>query len=54
LIERSDDLGRIAPGALADLIAVDGDPLRDIALLEHQGRKIPLIVANGRVHKNEL
>lgn len=54
LIERSDDLGRIAPGALVDLIAVDGDPLRDIALLEHQGRKIPLIVANGRVHKNEL
>ena len=54
LIERSDDLGRIAPGALAALIAVDGDPLRDIALLEHQGRKIPLIVANGRVHKNEL
>ncbi len=54
LIDRSDDLGRIAPGALADLIAVDGDPLRDIALLEHQGRKIPLIVAGGRMHKNEL
>lgn len=54
LLERSGEIGTIAPGALADLIAVDGDPLRDIALLEHQGRKMPLIVAGGRIHKNEL
>lgn len=54
LIERTNELGAIAPGALADLIAVEGDPLRDIGLLEHQGRKIPLIVASGRIHKNEL
>jgi imidazolonepropionase-like amidohydrolase len=54
LLEREGEVGTIAPGALADLIAVDGDPLRDISILEHQGKKLPLIVARGRLHKNEL
>ena len=31
---RSADLGAIAPGRYADLIAVDGDPLGDIGALE--------------------
>jgi imidazolonepropionase-like amidohydrolase len=54
LIERSAELGTVMQGAVADLIVVDGDPLRDIGVLEHQGRKISLIVANGRLHKNAL
>lgn len=29
------EIGRIAPGFSADLIAVDGDPLRDVRTLEH-------------------
>jgi len=35
LLERSADLGTIEVGKLADLIAVAGDPLRDISALEH-------------------
>ena len=31
LIEADDELGRLAPGYLADIIAVPGDPSRDIA-----------------------
>jgi imidazolonepropionase-like amidohydrolase len=54
LLEREGEVGTIASGALADLIAVDGDPLRDISVLEHQGKKLPLIVARGRLHKYEL
>ncbi len=30
-----DDVGRIAPGSRADLIAVEGDPLQDVTRLEH-------------------
>jgi imidazolonepropionase-like amidohydrolase len=35
LIRWDDRIGRIAPGYLADLIAVPGNPLQDICLLEN-------------------
>lgn len=35
LIGRSGEVGVLAPGAFADLIAVEGDPLTDVTLLEH-------------------
>jgi len=31
LVDVDDELGRLAPGYLADIIAVAGDPSRDIA-----------------------
>jgi imidazolonepropionase-like amidohydrolase len=37
LIRWDDRVGRIEPGYLADLIAVSGNPLQDIRLLEHTG-----------------
>ncbi len=40
-------IGTVAPGALADLIVVDGDPLRDLALLTGQGRHMPMIMQGG-------
>ena len=44
-------LGVIAPGAIADLIAVQGDPLADLTLLQDQGRHLDLIVKDGEIHK---
>ena len=40
-------VGTIAPGAHADLIVIDGDPLQDLALLTRQGRHMPLIMKAG-------
>jgi imidazolonepropionase-like amidohydrolase len=42
-------IGVIAPGAHADLIVVDGDPLQDLSLLTEQGAHMSLIVKGGAV-----
>ncbi len=47
-------LGTIEPGKLADLILVDGDPLKDISLLQRYQEAVTLILQGGRVLKNLL
>ena len=54
LLERSGELGVVQPGAYADLLVVDGDPLADINLLEHQGRNLLAIMKGGDFVKNAL
>src|SRR5271167_2933051 len=51
LLNRTGELGVVAPGALADLIAVDGDPLADISLLDGQGEHLSVIMKDGVLHK---
>jgi imidazolonepropionase-like amidohydrolase len=50
----SGQIGVVAPGAFADLLVIDGDPLKDINLLQEQGRHFAVIMQNGRFHKNTL
>jgi imidazolonepropionase-like amidohydrolase len=47
LVQRADDLGRLVPGFLADIIAVPGDPTEDITVTEH----VQFVMKGGVVYK---
>jgi len=54
VLRREGQLGCIKPGAWADLLVVDGNPLKDVTVLEHQGRHLSAIMKGGTFHKNRL
>jgi len=54
LLNRRGELGVVAPGALAGLIVVDGDPIADIGLLSGQGEAVRLVMKGGAVYKDRL
>ncbi len=54
LLKKEKDLGSIEAGKLADFILIQGDPLKDITLIQNYQEKITLIVQGGRVYKNIL
>lgn len=54
LLQMEGKLGVVAPDAYADLLVVDGDPLKDITLLEGQGAHLNVIMKCGKFFKNEL
>jgi imidazolonepropionase-like amidohydrolase len=47
------DAGAVRPGMRADLIAVDGDPLDDVAVLQDAAR-IVLVMRDGQAFKNRI
>jgi imidazolonepropionase-like amidohydrolase len=49
LLGWNDKVGVIAPGAFADIIAVDGDPLKDVTELE----RVKFVMKGGMVYKLE-
>ena len=44
----ADQIGSIAPGLQADIIALDGDPLKDISAV----RRVVFVMKGGIVYKN--
>jgi imidazolonepropionase-like amidohydrolase len=54
ILQMQGRLGVVAPGAFADLLVVDGDPLRDLGLLQEEGRHLSAIMQNGVFYKNRL
>ena len=51
LLQMSDKLGCIKPGAFADLLVINGNPLDDLSLLQDQGRHISYIMKAGEFAK---
>ena len=54
IVRMENQLGVITPGALADLLAIDGDPTQDLSVLQNEGEHMPMIMANGKFAKNAL
>lgn len=48
LIGKSDVLGSIKPGKFADMVAISGDPLQNISLLEN----VSFVMKDGKVYKS--
>ena len=47
-------LGVIGAGAYADILIVDGDPLKDVTVLGHDGATLPVIMKAGEFHKRTI
>jgi imidazolonepropionase-like amidohydrolase len=54
LLRLEGQVGAVAPGASADLLVVDGNPLEDLEVLTDPARNLRLVMAAGRVHRNDL
>ena len=50
MLDMTGQIGMIAPGAYADVIAVSGDPLHDIKVLQN----VQFVMKDGRVFRNEI
>jgi Imidazolonepropionase and related amidohydrolases len=54
ILQRSGELGVIAPGAVADVLVLDGDPLRDIGVIANDGEHVVYVLQAGRVVKERM
>jgi len=52
LLRQEKNLGTIEKGKYADMILVNGDPLKDICLIQNYKEKITLIMKGGEIYKN--
>jgi imidazolonepropionase-like amidohydrolase len=50
MLDMQGTIGVLAPGAYADVIAVAGDPLKDVTVLEHVG----FVMKEGKVFRNDM
>jgi imidazolonepropionase-like amidohydrolase len=54
ILRQEGKLGVVKEGAFADLIAVDGNPVKKLELFLDQGKHLPMIMKAGKFHKNNL
>src|SRR5882757_3005758 len=54
IVRQEGKIGTLKAGAYADLILVDGDPLKNLGLFQEQGKYLAAIMKGGKFHKNLL
>ena len=54
IVRMEGKIGTLKAGAFADLIVVDGDPLKNLGLFQEQGKHLSAIMKGGKFHKNRL
>jgi imidazolonepropionase-like amidohydrolase len=54
IVRQVGKLGCLKPGAYADLLLIDGNPLKDLGVLQEQGKFLAAIMKGGRFYKNRL
>src|SRR6266478_188651 len=50
MLDMKGEIGVLAPGAFADIVAVSGDPSKDVNILEH----VRFVMKDGAIFKNDL
>jgi imidazolonepropionase-like amidohydrolase len=53
LLQHEGKLGCVSTDAYADLLVVDGDPLKNLALLA-EGRHLPIVMRAGELVRNDI
>jgi len=54
LVRMEGDIGVIAPGAFADLLVVDGNPLADVTVLSRPDEHLLMVMKAGRLYRDRL
>ena len=54
LLMQKDKLGTITPGAYADMLIVEGNPLSDLQVMLDPQSNLKLVMKDGVIYKNEL
>jgi imidazolonepropionase-like amidohydrolase len=54
VVRQQGKLGCLRPGAFADLLVIDGNPLKDLGLFETPEKSFVAIMKAGKFHQNRL
>jgi len=54
ILRQEGKLGTLKAGAYADLLLIDGDPLKNLGLFQEHGKHLAAIMKGGKFHKNRL
>jgi len=54
IVRQVGKIGCVKPGAFADLLVIDGNPLENLGVLQEQGKYLAVIMKGGRFYKNRL